>query len=458
MSLLPLVPKLGPVSNREVEFKTQNILAIGTGGRLRFAPFPERSDLLPPEILAEIFIRCLPDGYFVLPDLTTAPLILCGICRRWRDVALTTPTLWSSLFVDFDGMGETKAQRAEMWLSRAGGSPLSICSRGIPGGSLLRTLIRLSQQWRRIEVHWDMSVDSASDLFPADGRFPSLERLDISIAGHLSLREAPRLREVSIYLHNPQIQLPWHQLTALRCYYLPGSSCLEILRKSPNLLDGTFSFTGDLSGLPPSILQHNNLQHLDLHTREQVGDAPLPILNCLRIPSLKSLTLKFPYYPGTLPVDISPFRSFVSQSFCELSTLALSYIQTTPDDLIECLKATPSLVCLKLVPHVAIDIIFARLTGQIDFLPKLESFHTFFPYNHTTWHVDVSVVVHMLCWRWAAVGIARLQSFRLGYHTDRKEPRVGETLASHSECQALRAEGMDLYFGETSHIDELASL
>ncbi|KAJ7940156.1 hypothetical protein B0H13DRAFT_1454893, partial [Mycena leptocephala] len=79
---------------------------------------------LPPEILAEIFIHCLPTQEFVTPDLTTAPLILCGICRRWREVALSTPKLWNSLFLQLNTY--KTADFCQMWLSRARGAPLSL--------------------------------------------------------------------------------------------------------------------------------------------------------------------------------------------------------------------------------------------------------------------------------------------------------------------------------------------
>ncbi|KAJ7685698.1 hypothetical protein DFH06DRAFT_1075279 [Mycena polygramma] len=448
MSLLALVPNLGRLSNREIEFQTQNILAIGPSGRLRFAPFPRR-DPLPPEILAEIFIHCLPDEDFIIPALSIAPLILCVICRRWRDVALTTPTLWSSLLFDFNEMWETHG--AEMWLSRARATPLSICLYNIPGGpldSLLKTVIGLSQQWQRIEFGY-IRADSASYIFPADGRFPLLESLDISLDGHVAFCEAPRLREVSIDPHNPQIQLPWHQLTIIRCYEVRNSSCFGILRKSSNLLDGMFTIEGDSSGLPTSILEHDHLRYLDLSADEETSDAPLPILGCLKIPGLKNLTLGFTCNIRILPTDMSPFLSFVSRSCCQLHTLTLSYVRTTPDDLIECLKATPSLVYLNLTPFVAVDSVFAQLTGQVAFLPKMRSFHAFFPDKYEISHFDESVVVQMLRWRWAAVGIARLTSFRLGYH---KELHFNEAITSHPECQALQAEGMDLQFGETTHI------
>ncbi|KIK66068.1 hypothetical protein GYMLUDRAFT_158537, partial [Collybiopsis luxurians FD-317 M1] len=52
---------------------------------------------LPAEILAEIFVQCLPD--FGVRDLSEAPLVLTRICRDWRRIAFDTPRLWQSLHI-----------------------------------------------------------------------------------------------------------------------------------------------------------------------------------------------------------------------------------------------------------------------------------------------------------------------------------------------------------------------
>ncbi|KAJ8582540.1 hypothetical protein M405DRAFT_750112, partial [Rhizopogon salebrosus TDB-379] len=49
---------------------------------------------LPTEILQCIFKACLRSRDYVEPNIRSAPLLLCQICRRWRDVAEATPELW----------------------------------------------------------------------------------------------------------------------------------------------------------------------------------------------------------------------------------------------------------------------------------------------------------------------------------------------------------------------------
>ncbi|KAF8176670.1 hypothetical protein K438DRAFT_1485893, partial [Mycena galopus ATCC 62051] len=48
---------------------------------------------VPHDVLVEICISCLP-SHNALIDPAEAPLILGRICRHWRSVAYSTPTLW----------------------------------------------------------------------------------------------------------------------------------------------------------------------------------------------------------------------------------------------------------------------------------------------------------------------------------------------------------------------------
>ncbi|KAJ7236227.1 hypothetical protein C8J57DRAFT_955040, partial [Mycena rebaudengoi] len=52
---------------------------------------------LPVEITSSIFLHCLPSHGRVIPSPSRAPLLLAQICSQWREVALLTGELWSSL-------------------------------------------------------------------------------------------------------------------------------------------------------------------------------------------------------------------------------------------------------------------------------------------------------------------------------------------------------------------------
>ncbi|KAJ6490710.1 hypothetical protein C8R47DRAFT_1123300 [Mycena vitilis] len=471
MSFRVLVPKLrlGPLSNQEAVFRKQNILAIDESGRLRFAPYPRRDPILPPEILAEIFIYCLDideddDDNFIVPDLAAAPLILCGICRRWRDVAISTPALWNSLQIDLGSSNERQTvDFHKMWLSRARTTPLSLklcLHHRVPGGfeiSLLSTINGLSRQWKNIDFE---APDVASFVFPAKGSFPLLEKLRITSVDNLSNAEflitfcnAPRLREVEVSKYHPHIPIPWHQLTTFRASDIEALDCVDIIRNSSNLVEAFFVVRGQPTTLPVSIVKHSRLEFLALDICYDY-DAPdldsldvLPVLGCLEIPSLRSLSLEFPERsPDT---DVSPFVSFMSRSFAQLRILGLSYMPATTVDLIRCLKVTPTVellaleLALPLIDTVAdMDPLFAQLAGPTDFLPKLETLHLVSSLPLLP-RMTIPATVRMLCWRWDTVEITQLQTFELVHcHGDQ---RFDSALALDADLRRLRDEGMDLH-------------
>jgi len=467
-----LGPYLGHLSNRE--YKTQNRLVKDEDDRLRFTSFTPRVRTFPTEILAEIFISCLPDGELVKPHPTTAPLVLCGVCRRWTEVALAAPKLWSSLHIDFDlaGQSEKYLQFCQMWLARSRDTPLSLSLHAkrvstVPSNDapvqirpLLQTIARLSCRWRNIVVHlWPADEFLIKELF-STAKYPLLEKLAITNAIHpialrpddpISFCDAPRLRQIFAPIRNDalsRIRFPWTQITTFRTSDITLSRCLEILSHVSNLVDGNFEIWDDHSEVPPSILSRMHLQSLNLAGRVtvDVGGVHIAVLDRLTAPALTSLTLRFPSFNDSLGPNsvVSPFISFVTRSSFRLQSLGLSYMPATAENLIECLRAVPSLVHLKLEPLRIVDVnaIFAQLTGDSDFLPKLESLHVFF-----TFHTDVSasIVAEMLCWRWAAVGITRMRSFHMPQSFYR-QPFQDE--AVESEFRRLEKEGMDLYFGK----------
>ncbi|KAJ7633189.1 hypothetical protein FB45DRAFT_745939 [Roridomyces roridus] len=78
---------------------------------------------LPPEITSEIFLQFLP-SYPERPNVIgpQSPPFLLQICRQWRDVALATPALWSTvdLFLDNPRYDAQQKDLLERWLRRSG--------------------------------------------------------------------------------------------------------------------------------------------------------------------------------------------------------------------------------------------------------------------------------------------------------------------------------------------------
>ncbi|KAJ6456617.1 hypothetical protein C8R47DRAFT_940303, partial [Mycena vitilis] len=56
---------------------------------------------LPVELWSAIFLHCLPQQR--KPDTCTAPMLLLRVCNAWTGIALSTPALWLTIYLDFPG-------------------------------------------------------------------------------------------------------------------------------------------------------------------------------------------------------------------------------------------------------------------------------------------------------------------------------------------------------------------
>ncbi|KAJ7676622.1 hypothetical protein DFH06DRAFT_900938, partial [Mycena polygramma] len=87
---------------------------------------------LPVELLGQIFHECLPLANYILASRRLAPLLVSWVCKYWRRVALSEPTLWSPLVLEppynplYDSDHRTYLSQARFWLARSGRCRLSL--------------------------------------------------------------------------------------------------------------------------------------------------------------------------------------------------------------------------------------------------------------------------------------------------------------------------------------------
>ncbi|KAH6886720.1 hypothetical protein BKA70DRAFT_1334905 [Coprinopsis sp. MPI-PUGE-AT-0042] len=73
---------------------------------------------LPPELLPELFLFCLPGR--IGQDQRRDFQSIRSVCSLWRSVCFSAPQLWSSLWVDARKTPEYTAARLQQWFARAG--------------------------------------------------------------------------------------------------------------------------------------------------------------------------------------------------------------------------------------------------------------------------------------------------------------------------------------------------
>lgn len=253
---------------------------------------------LPPEILSEIFIQCLPTDRNPTRSLTEAPLLLTMISKDLRELALSIPQLWTNIHVhlpqcpsngqvdvdEMDALIHRRREGIEAWLNRSRCLPLSISvhlsgygrltgSDSASHISFLKSIVAFAPRWKRIQLHLssffvNLLNTLVNDLKPED--VPWLESVEIfynsgvengrasagvypSYTGNhkppliplndLIIR-APSLQSFAVHHHTQnlhQLQLPWSNLTDLTMQSRRGGSRLtldqtiHVLASSPNL-------------------------------------------------------------------------------------------------------------------------------------------------------------------------------------------------------------------------------
>ncbi|KAJ7147653.1 hypothetical protein C8R43DRAFT_1195437 [Mycena crocata] len=247
---------------KEISFLLQNNTIIS---RLR---------KMPPEVLAEIFSWTLPSAgdaleSGVLLDWKQAPWVLTPICTRWRRIALSTPSLWSLVVIDFQDQSFSSAYPLrtviKTHIARAKQHKLRVHFYGDeekdagPQVEILRLLTEHSFRWE------EFRIELTSFLVPVVAtlrdRLPSLRRLVVSRGSAESQRavesvidcfeNSPALVEASIYnqFSAASILLPIHQLNRYQRDG-PWEMHRDILRLGSNLVQACIEIDFEFDSWP----------------------------------------------------------------------------------------------------------------------------------------------------------------------------------------------------------------
>ncbi|KAF7315069.1 F-box domain-containing protein [Mycena indigotica] len=212
---------------------------------------------IPIEVLETIFTLTLPDTDFISPSRTEAPLLLCQISSAWRNVALATPALWSSLSLSLDRRPGTWKNLVETWLDRSRDCPLAISFTmkrdrrpGPPSPKIDYFNNHVVQMFRPSARRWKrLRLDAPIISTLLSTSLPSLEYIELNTQDNfqgvfLSTASIPRLTKVVIVgaESNPaRIYLPYSRLTELHImdYFCGLDEVYHILYSCKNLLHCT---------------------------------------------------------------------------------------------------------------------------------------------------------------------------------------------------------------------------
>ncbi|KXN89122.1 hypothetical protein AN958_06323 [Leucoagaricus sp. SymC.cos] len=208
---------------------------------------------LPAELLAQVFEHCLPSDTFSVPVSSQAPLLLAHTCPRWRSVALSTPSLWSTLHIVYKDPS-LDVPMASNWLQRSGCLPLSVCIsidfNEQSAQEILDVLCEHASRWKHVRFEFrGLYCPPMYTLSLAENNTPLLRAFefnarDISSANITPiislLNSAPELREVTwvddLADTRRLMELPLSRLTLLSITMSHGTlDYLELLDQCYNL-------------------------------------------------------------------------------------------------------------------------------------------------------------------------------------------------------------------------------
>lgn len=223
---------------------------------------------LPIELWEEIFVHCLPNVNVLFGDAWNsnvsvtpgvAPLLLCRVCKLWRQISIDLPYLWVSLPV-FVSMGNSypPANFVRLWLARSGHLPLLLSlyqqnesnENCFVADEVLRVFGQHASRWYSIQLR--LSRNARLPILESQPT-PMLETFKIQsveVDALMCLKVVPRLLHIHVS-HIPDLYLsgdnsfnvPWTQLTSLTLDSVSVESSIRILCMCPNL--GKCSYTID---------------------------------------------------------------------------------------------------------------------------------------------------------------------------------------------------------------------
>ncbi|CAA7270704.1 unnamed protein product [Cyclocybe aegerita] len=327
---------------------------------------------LPPEIVSRVFTVCMhatwenrrPHDALLnpVPRATIPPLLFGAVCQRWREIAWSTPQLWTKLNIYLDpSICGWQTKVAQEWLARSGSLHLSIHLRPRHEqdlsyhtnlfAPLMRLLSEHSPRWKHLNIALPHSFMTH---FRGDLQgIPVLQTMVINgksvfplgSQGEESLhfgQEASSLVSVEIYSYRfRSIGIGWKHVTTVHLSKLFVEECLELFQVASSMRECNIALVTQADDTELPVHHHvisDSLENLAIGFVNSL-DGPA-LMNNITLPRLQSLS----YYVSAID-SLSPF---FSRSSSTLTRLLLSENDASEVELIQLLYSTPFLQALDL--------------------------------------------------------------------------------------------------------------
>ena len=316
------------------------------------------AELCDEEVLQQIFLIVVGD-YHIYFRYDAAPWTLAAVCRRWRAVALSTPSLWTQF-----GMGsghECQLQagvcissqpailRCCLQLERSQALPIDVLCKfndNTCAKFMLRALAKHAHRWRslRYDIHSTFPMGTLNQLLYPPVHFAALRHLEqgcdyeparnFQVGPHFSTTTLPALTSLRLEhwygeLSTGMSHFPWAQLQQISLVEYIGdqNSILSLLRACSSAITH-FSLSAtqansssDIQGFVPSGILLSELVQLEFDIPCS-GESKelLQIIPFICTPKLLKLSLTDCGAVFGTSVDVA-LVELISRSKCNLRSL-----------------------------------------------------------------------------------------------------------------------------------------
>ena len=409
---------------------------------------------LLPELWSEIFLLCTQqplEGIFLydVPNIysrTTGPLLFTQVCQTWRDIALSSPRLWTTVGVVVEAVpGASQVALVGHWLAHSGDCPLTVyiaeysfmSRRRHPptdwsNQGAVNALIAQSRRWQKAYLRIPPAAETWRSFSSIRGRLPILQKLSLH-ARELKanswpedlridvFRAAPQLNELNLdYGNAGSVELPYHQLAN---FDIRGQSMYffaDILESMPCLrVSSLYIHTSHIDR--DSWYCALYLSVLSYWGRLESG---LSLLGQLSLPFLRRLELHCNFFTQW---DHHLFLAFLDHSMCLLRYISIRSESISADQVSQIFEHVPS------VQELNVDISAPGVTGQVlsqladaTLLPQLATFSVYLLERYIP---DFLIrFIHMRTWKACPKRVSCLRYMAV-YLADVHEPLLDDTIA-----------------------------
>ncbi|KAL0566775.1 hypothetical protein V5O48_015231 [Marasmius crinis-equi] len=217
-----------------------------TGGQQLFTAIEHR---IPVEIWQSIFAFVCSSkecGYALLldssdplkPPFKFPPFIISQVCSRWREAAINSPPLWSSISIKLSSLPYFASDILQLYLENSKQSRLDIRIHGDHLFAYIHKEIKMT--WNTLVPHFRRCKSLSCSKLAGEFRipkesFPNLVTLEdtfiaVDAQWQSYFQVAPELTTIKTFCLYPYRTFPYSQLTSMDCRYLQQHQVETLIR------------------------------------------------------------------------------------------------------------------------------------------------------------------------------------------------------------------------------------